>query len=342
MSEIRHDLLSDNYVIIAPERLHRPDHMSWEEATILPKTCPFCEGNEHRTPKELFAIRENSEPNSTGWKSRVVPNLYRAVQIEAPKQSAPDGIYSTWEGFGAHEVVIDTPRHLNHMSDFSVEEFYNWLRTLTSRVVDLHKDGRISYISIFKNDGASAGGTQQHPHTQIIALPTIPKSVIRKMERGYEYYKKTGRAILDDIVHQELKSKERIVSQNGNFVAFCPYASAYPFEVMIASSKKTFCKLNQIEDDDLHILAELLNDIFKRMSAQLGRFDFNLSFSMPPMQKSFDTADFHDHLEKICGFNIRIMPRIYRHGGFELATETMINPVEPERSAKLMRELSEE
>jgi len=338
MSEMRYDLLSDNYVIIAPERLHRPDYMAWKEEEVHMNACPFCEGSEHKTPPELFAIRDN-EANSSGWKSRVVPNLYRAVQIEADKTTNADGIYSRWEGFGAHEVVIDTPRHLSHMSEFSVDEFYNWLKTIAQRIVDLHQDNRISYISVFKNDGASAGGTQQHPHTQIIGLPTIPKNIIRKLKRSAEHYKKTGRSILDDIINQELATKERIVSQNGTFLSFCPYASAYPFEVMIASNKKTFCKLDQIEDDDLHSLASLMHDTFTRMKTQLGKFDFNLSFSMPPMQNSFDTEEFNNHLESICGFNIRIMPRIYRHGGFELSTDTMINPVEPERSAKLLREL---
>ena len=341
MSDIRYDLLSDNYVIIAPERLHRPDYMAWEEEDVHMIECPFCEGSEHKTPSELFAIRDDGDANSMGWKSRVVPNLYRAVQIEASKKTKSDGIYSNWEGFGAHEVVIDTPRHLSHMSEFSVNEFYTWLRTIAQRIVDLHGDGRISYISVFKNDGVAAGATQQHPHTQIIGLPAIPKNVIRRLERNYEHYKKTGRAILDDIVTQELASKERIVTQHGSFVAFCPYASAYPFEVMIASSKKTFCKLNQIEDDDMHSLAALLHDLFQRMRTQLGKFDFNLSFSMPPMQKSFDTSDFHEQIDAICGFNIRIMPRIYRHGGFELSTDTLINPVEPERSAKLLREAGE-
>jgi len=339
MSEIRYNLLDDRYVIVAPERLRRPDYMAWNrEVRNEAQSCPFCEGNEGLTPPELFAIRKSgSRPNGTAWHTRVVPNLYKAVQIETPNRSYSDGVNSIWEGFGAHEVVIDTPRHRESMQEWSVEEYYHWLRTIKSRLNDLRRDGRIVHISIFKNHGVGAGATQSHPHTQMVGLPVVPKSAVRRMQRNYDHYREHGRGIVEEIIAQEERDKKRLVDEQGAFVAFCPFAGAHPFEVMVAS-RKPFSAIEQIDDDNLHQLAVLLQRLFTRMCAQLGNFDFNLSISNPPMHESFDTVQLHGLVPRMCRFNLRIMPRIYRFGGFELSADTMINPVSPERSAELLKE----
>jgi UDPglucose--hexose-1-phosphate uridylyltransferase len=338
MSEIRYNHLDDAYVIIAPERLHRPDYMAWNSEVPTENDCPFCEGNETLTPGELFAIRDKGgATDSGGWHTRVVPNLYKAVQIEAPNRSHSEGVHSVWEGFGAHEVIIDTPRHHASMQEWTTQEYYNWLVTMKSRLRDLRGDSRIAHIALFKNHGMGAGATQSHPHTQVVALPVVPKSVVRLLERNYAHYREHGRGIVEDIVAQEERDAKRIVSSNGAFLAFCPFASAYPFEVMVVS-RELFSSLEQIDEDRMQQLSSLLHDLFKRMAVQLGNFDFNLTVSTPPMHKSFDTAQLHDLIDPMCRFNIRIMPRIYRHGGFELSTGTMINPVAPERSAELLRE----
>ena len=152
MSEIRYDLLEDNYVIIAPERLQRPAYnMAWKKEENI-AACPFCEGNESMTPPEIFAIRDNdSFPDEPGWKSRVIPNLYKAVQIEAPYGSRHKGMSNTWEGFGAHEIIIDTSEHFGCMADWTKETFVQWIYTLQQRVADLRHDDRIAFISLFKN-----------------------------------------------------------------------------------------------------------------------------------------------------------------------------------------------
>jgi len=148
MSDIRYDPCHDRYVIIAPERLHRPENLADIREDEEQKTCPFCEGNEAMTPPEIYAIRaENSSPDDRGWQTRVVPNLHKAVRIEAPHVSENKGIYQHHEGFGAHEVIIDTPRHLTTMGEWESETYVHWLTTLQKRVVDLKHDPRIVFIS---------------------------------------------------------------------------------------------------------------------------------------------------------------------------------------------------
>lgn len=337
MSDIRYDRIHDTHVIISPERLHRPDCYIEKSKEVDKTQCPFCEGNESMTPPEIFSIREEgSLSNEKGWKTRVVPNLYKAVQIEAPCEHHY-GIFEHWEGFGAHEVIIDTPKHHTSMAQWSVSEVVQWLQTLRARVSDLRRDERIAYISLFKNEGREAGATQSHSHTQLIGLPMIPKQQRERYRRNYEHYKNHSGALLETEIVQEEASNERIVAQKGDFTAYCPYASAYPFEVLI-SSKKALGQIDTLHDDTIAQIAPLILVILKNIKKQLGCFAFNLTVSTPPLQRNMFEYDILTHSDEVCRFSIRIMPRIYHLGGFEVSSEVMINPVSPEHAAKLLRE----
>lgn len=338
MSEIRYDKMHDTHVIIAPERLHRPDaNTHCKSENIDEASCPFCEGNEDMTPEEIFSIREKgSFANEKGWQTRVVPNLYKAVQIEVPHQHHY-GLFEHWEGFGAHEIIIDTPQHHTSMRQWSESGIKHWLKTLKSRVADLRRDHRISYISLFKNEGILAGATQTHSHTQLIGLPIIPKAEKEWFQRSYEHYRSTGKAILEDMLLQEEENAQGIIAKEGDFTAFCPYASAYPFEVMI-SSLKAVGQIDTLSEGSIAQLSSLLELILKKLKAQLGYFDFNLFISASPLQEGSLENDLLSCVDEALRFNIRIMPRIYRQGGFEVSTGIIINPVAPELAARLLRE----
>lgn len=340
MSDIRYDSIHDTYVIIAPERLRRPDcNFSESETEIIDEHCPFCEGNESMTPPEIFAIREQgSFSNEKGWQTRVVPNLYKAVQIETP-YIHHYGLFEYWEGFGAHEVIIDTPEHHTSMTQWSSGAVSSWLKTLRARVEDLRRDHRIAYISLFKNEGIQAGSTQAHSHTQIIGLPIIPKAQRDAYGRNYEHYKHHGCALLEATIRQEEEDTQRIVAANDEFTAYCPYASAYPFEVII-SSKKALGQIDTLSDSSIESAAPLLLAILKKMKMQLGCFAFNLEITTPPLQEATVDHDLLHNVNAACRFAIRIMPRIYKQGGFEASTGVIINPVSPELAAKLLRESS--
>ncbi|MEA3372753.1 MAG: DUF4931 domain-containing protein [Campylobacterota bacterium] len=338
MSEIRYDVLNDTHVIIAPERLHRPDQCGIDQETYASENCPFCEGNESMTPPEIFSLRgKKSFANEPGWQTRVVPNLYRAVQIEVQHQFYREGLFHKSEGFGAHEVIIDTPNHHSTMTQWSEEEIANWIKTMRARVSDLRHDHRITFISLFKNQGTQAGSTQPHPHTQLIGLSIIPKADRECYERTHTHYKTTGKALLESLLLQEEEEVKRIVAKAGDFTAFCPYASGYPFEVMI-SSKKAVGQIDTLSDEAILSLSSLLLDVLKKMERQLMCFDFNLQITTPPLQHGPLGSELLHDVEYACRFAIRIMPRLYRHGGFEVSTGMMINPVAPEMAAKLLRE----
>jgi UDPglucose--hexose-1-phosphate uridylyltransferase len=338
MSEIRYDRLHDIHVIIAPERLRHPDVIeSLEKEVVEPylsEPCPFCEGNESMTPPEIYAIRnKESFPNDKGWQTRVVPNLFKAVQIETPPNHHY-GLFEYWEGFGAHEVIIDSPVHRISMCEWSEEDAISWLKTLSQRVGDLRKDHRIAYISLFKNEGKNSGATMSHCHTQLIALPMVPKTVNELYRRTYEYYHTNAHALMESILSHEEETQSRIIEKVGKFTSFCPFASGYPFEVMISSITETG-QIDTLSTEEVESISTLLISTLKRLKRQLGIFHFNLWISTPSMNDGIDSSS-------ICRFTIRIMPRLYQYGGFENTTDILINPVSPELAAKLLRESNHE
>ena len=335
MSEIRRDRLNNQYVLIAPERLRRPDSNSLKkEKKRSAQRCPFCEGNEALTPPEIYAIRDN-EANTKGWKTRVVPNLYKAVQVELEDKSKRDGMFESIPGVGAHEVVIDTSCHDCGIEGLGASGIEDWLRTIIIRINDLKNDHRLIHFSLFKNVGFQAGATQEHPHTQILALPVMPQNELVFLERNRNYYRRHGRGKVEDIVENELTCKKRVLEKLGDFVAFCPFASAYPFEVMIAPTRN-IVSVHECSRDDIKDLSILMQHTFKKLKEQLGSFDYNLFFRLPPLNSNFENEPFMSHLHKNYRFTIRITPRIYRIGGFELSSGISINPVSPEECASLL------
>ncbi len=335
MSDIRYDLFTDRYVIVAPRRAQRPGFL---QSASMPQNqpCPFCEGNESMTPPEIYAIRPHGGANEKGWKTRVVPNRYNALAIEADTRWHRAGSFEWQEGFGAHEIVIDMPRHTLRMDQWQASEFSDWLATLQARAIDLHRDFRLVWLSIFKNHGVHAGATQAHPHTQILALPMIPKAKLVQLEHHVRYFREHGKPICEVLRDQELAAGERVVVQNDRFVAIVPFGSANPFEVWV-TPKTAIGSLMQLNPAEIDALSGLLVDLFGRMYGVLGNFDFNLWLEMAPLQKDGASEAIFEDAQKACRLGLRIVPRVTGMGGFELHSGMQINPLAPEEAAKLLR-----
>ena len=179
MSELRKDPVTGRWVIISTERRKRPTDFRLESVSITPDDgCPFCEGHEHMTPRELLAHRRNgSGPNSPGWDLRVVPNQFPVLRVEGSLDRQAEGLFDKMNGIGAHEVIIETPKHQESLATMSVDAVEQVLWSFRERVQDLKQDRRFRYIIIFKNHGAAAGASLDHSHSQLIALPIVPREV---------------------------------------------------------------------------------------------------------------------------------------------------------------------
>ncbi|MCK4440915.1 MAG: galactose-1-phosphate uridylyltransferase, partial [Sulfurovaceae bacterium] len=263
------------------------------------------------------------------WLTRVVANLYTALNLETKFESKRDRFFESFGGFGIHEVIIDTPKHIS-IFEFSEKEYFYLLKTIRTRVEDLKKDMRIKYLSIFKNYGLNAGASQSHPHSQIVGMPILPIAKRELLQREFDYYKKYGRKLLLDIVEEEIADNKRILFKNRNFISFMPYASLFPFEVMITTLDNSCFSFTSFSDMKLEELAIIIQKSINLLQKEIGEFNFNIEFFEPPINKNFDTEDLFDSIENFHLFYIRIRPRIFNLAGFEVMNEMYINPVEPE------------
>ena len=283
------------------------------------------------TPPEILAYREGGGDNDPNWTLRVVSNKFPALGIEGELGKAADGIYDRMNGIGAHEIVIETERHDIDLFDLPERRFQDVLWAFRDRLLDLKKDHRFKSVIIFKNHGAAAGASLSHSHSQLIALPVIPKRVMEEMAGCREYYRFRDRCVFCDIVVQEMEQKARIVEESGEFLAFAPYAPRFPFETWIVP-KSHQCAYEMIGEEQARALAAVFRRTLRRLNLALENPPFNFIIHSAPFQEG--AADFYH-------WHVEIMPKLTKVAGFEWGSGFYINPTPPEESAKYMRELPE-
>ena len=229
MPELRKDPIVGRWVIVAKSRAKRPHDFESTPRVHGGAFCPFCEGHEDKTPSEIIAYRNpGSAPNRPGWRVRVVPNKFPALEIEGDLNKRGEGIYDMMRGVGAHEVIIETPQHQLSTSELSEENLREVFWVYRDRLVDLKKDPRLVYGMLFKNVGSAAGATLEHTHSQLIVTPIVPNNVWEEMTGSLEFYNYRGRCVYCDMIQQELAFENRIVVEEPGFVAFCPFACRFP------------------------------------------------------------------------------------------------------------------
>ncbi|MDD5079079.1 MAG: galactose-1-phosphate uridylyltransferase [Candidatus Omnitrophica bacterium] len=333
MSELRRDPIGGRWIIVNNDDPMAPAGYGHQPQERKAKTssCPFCYGNESQTPPEIVVIRDNNTAaNTSGWQARVVANKFPALQIEGDLDRRGLGLYDLSNGVGAHEVIIETPYHHKDLCDLTDAELTNIIHLYCQRSLDLEKDKRFKYILIFKNYGASAGASLEHPHTQVIALPMIPKNVKEELSGAKHYFDYRERCIFCDMIRQELGDKERIVMENRNYVAFCPFVSRFPFETWVMPKRHTsfFC---QTPYEEMSELAVILKGVIARVKKVFGNTAYNFMIHTSPINTDGDINDsYHWHLE--------FMPKLTRVAGFEWGTGFYIVPTPPEMAAKFLRE----
>lgn len=333
MPELRKDPITQEWVIIATERGRRPSdfthlNIAEPEKPDFSPTCPFCPGKENMTPPEILAYRKSFAPNSADWWVRVVPNKFPALAIEGNLEKRGMGMYDLMNGMGAHEVIIETPKHNLDPSTVTQNQFAEVIWACRERYIDLRKDARFKYILFFRNHGKVAGASLEHPHSQLIATPMIPIDVVNEMQGAERYYQYRDRCIWCDMIQQELDSTRRIVSQTEHFVAFEPFASKYPFETWLLpkTHQASFSTMARERVDEF---AGVVQDALGRISRCLNGPPYNFAIHNAPCDR--DESDmFHWHMV--------IMPRLTIAAGFEMGTGIFINVTSPEDAARYLRE----
>ncbi len=330
MAEVRRDPVTNGWVIIATERAARPHDFHVSRGERSTEFCPFCEGNEDRTPPEITATRaDGTAPDSPGWQVRVVPNKFPALRPDSAFGAERRGLYESVGGFGAHEVIIETPRHFMSPTEMATRDFELVLRMYRQRAHALSADERLSYVLIFKNVGEVAGASIEHTHSQLIAVPVMPKRVHEEMRCCEESYGSHGRCLFCEILEQELQERERVVLETEHFVVLSPFAARFPFEMWVMPKEHSlhFMDLSDVGAADL---AGALQEALARLEVCLKDPPYNYAIHTAPVGGA-EVRCFHWHIE--------LMPRVTRVAGFEWGTGFYINPMEPERAAEFLRDV---
>lgn len=330
MSEFRRDPITGRWNIIDTDEPMRPGDFPVTLHTPSGSLCPFCTGNERLTPPEIYAVRPSgSPPNGPDWQVRVVSNKFPALRIEGELERRGLGVFDLSNGIGAHEVIIETPDHQKQMADLSLAELEQVLTAFRLRSLDLRGDRRLKYSLIFKNFGLSAGASLEHTHSQLIALPIVPKRVGEELKGAARYFEFRGRCPFCDMLNQEIEDDERLIEENKGFIAYCPYVSSFPFETWILprahSADFTSITTEQIQD-----LARLLRSVLLRLRLGLSDPSYNFIIHTAPIETQ-ERDDYHWHLE--------LIPKLTKVAGFEWGTGFYINPTPPELAAKVLREI---
>jgi len=329
MSELRRDPLLRRWVIIAPERradlitrrLSRPP-------VTQEKPCPFCPGNEHMNPHEIYVVRtERTTQNPQGWAVRITPDQKPLLRIESPLERRGVGLFDLMSATGAHELVTDTPDHDAHWADFDLTQMERLLRSYVSRYNDLRNDRRFHHAVIMKNYGAP-WSRYTHQHSHIVAMPFTPRRIDDEFIGAAEYFRLKERCVFCDCLREEETRRERVIATNNDFVAFAPFASGFPFEVWVLP-RRHMADFGEVGDRAVPALAAIFQETMSKLRTTLYDPHFSLALHSDTLKGSNGDA-FHWHWE--------LIPHLSGEIGMEWATGVYFNPVAPEDAAARLRE----
>ncbi len=328
MPELRQNMATKEWVIIATERAKRPDHFIDAKKTLTAETlqvfdanCPFCPGNEE------IELEIERTPFVGPWQTRVVDNKFPALSRAGALTRTHQGVHRSISGVGYHEIVVEHPLHNTTLALMTPAEINYVLQTFYSRGWEIRRDGRIEQIILFKNHGEQAGATHFHPHSQIIGLPVVPGEIRHRIEEARRFFDDNGECVYCTMLRDELEVQTRIVATNDHFAAFVLYAAPSPFHIWILPRQHSISFL-YAQPDELMALAQILSEVLRRLYIGLRDPSYNLVIRTAPTKEISN-----DYLH----WYITLIPRLSRTAGFELGTGMFINSSLPEESAAFLR-----
>lgn len=327
-SELRQDLVSGDWVAIAPARLKRPEEFikKPEKRKRAPlKDCPFenPQTTTHGEPLLMYTDFKTRE-----WTLQIVPNKFPAfVHQDICPTLKKRGPFSVYGGVGHHELVItrDHDKNLSHLSTSAAVEVFQAFR---DRYLMLFNDKCLAYISIFHNWGPKAGASIHHPHYQMIAIPVIPPDVEHSYRGSRSWFNEHKNCVHCKMIDWEKKEGKRIVYENKGAIAFTPFVSREPFEIRVFP-KKHLPYFENTLDEDMEFIVDTLRKSLQILNKSLKDPDYNFFIHTAPLRDKENYKHYHWHIE--------ILPKLDISAGFELGTGIEINPVDPDLATRILR-----
>jgi UDPglucose--hexose-1-phosphate uridylyltransferase len=338
VSELRYCPIKHRWSIIAPERGRRPGE------TVLPdvrepwpaENDPFARGNEKRTAPEICRFPTGAA--DTGWQVRVFANSFPVLRVEGEVVREAVGLNDTVTGIGAHEVIVETPDPGSELADLEIDHIGLVLGAYRARLLDLRRDLRLRYVLIFKNKGREAGASVDHAHSQLIATPIIPTTVVDELNSCRDHYRRRERCLFCDVIRQEKRLAERVCLETERYIAIAPFAASSPFETWILPTEHRH-DFALSSDEELRELAVILRDFLRRARTLLNDPPYNLVLhTVPNPHPRPGRPDFWTTIEYDYHWHFEFAPRTNRLAGFEWGSGYSINPTSPEEAARMIAE----
>lgn len=332
MPRLRQNIVTGEWVVIAPGRAKRPEDFVIEKPRTSARKapCPFCKGGDGFN----HALAEDRKNNVF-----VVPNKFPAFvksAKEAPPMIKEDlGIYTCLPALGGHEVIAIAD-HMRDISHLTQKDIIDLISVYQSRYLVYEKSTNVAYTMIIHNHGPEAAQSIEHPHSQLFASSVIPNYVLKEIDGSKKYYQKKNICVFCDIVKQEKAFKKRIIFENKNFIAFTVFAARFPFEVWIMPQKH-HPYFEDLEKEKLPDLADCLKDVLAKLDIKLNDPPHNFFIHTAPHKNNNDPAFDHFEGKKHYHWHIEIAPRISKFGGYELGSGMIIDVVEPEKAADYLK-----
>lgn len=328
MSELRQDVLSGEWVIVAPERGGRPrqlhEHGHDDAAPVHDPNCPFCPGSEAKLSAILTETPSSAPP---GWQTRIVPNRFPALSPGAPAKARGDGLHRALDGRGDHRVIVESPRHdmdLALMEDAAVTAVIDAWRRCHG---ELMAGPGTEAVFLFRNRGLKAGASLRHPHSQAIAMQMLPPRLAAREVRARELHAETGHCPVCALLEAECEDGARVFMEDRHFVALVPFAAACPFEFLVLPRRHA-AGFAAIGEDEASALGPFLRQALRRLYEAAGD---------PPYNLALETASRGEAQSPCQHWHIRVAPDITTPNGFDLAAGMPVNPNLPEADAKALR-----
>ncbi len=333
-SELRYDIASKDWVVIATGRAKRPESFKKEKRIrerSAKKDCPFCKIETQKTPVLIVNKGKVMSLGSKGeipeWTTAVIPNLYPAFVAQGKLDEKTEGkFYKTVRAVGHHEVII-TKNHDKSSALMKKKEIKEVIDVYQSRYLDLMEEPFVNYISIFHNHGRDAGASIYHPHSQLITTPLIDPDVKKALLNSKSYYRKNKKCIYCEMIKWERKIRKRIVFENKEFLVICPFASKMAFQ-MIITPKKHLPYFEEITEEQKKYLAQAFQKALSKLYKGLNNPAYNFYLHTAPCDGK-DYSFYHWHWT--------ILPKTSIHAGFELGAGMEISTIEPEKASQYLK-----
>lgn len=326
MPELRYNILTNEWVVIATERAKRPDQFIRKEALkplpVFDPKCPFCPGNEKMTPPETYVT-----PDAKNWRVRVSPNKFAALSYEGERVRTFQGIRRVISGVGIHEVIVETPEHNKTTALLTDREVETIIQTYLNRFRFASEDPRVEQVTIFKNHGEAAGTSLEHPHSQMVGTPVITYQLRARIINSLRHFDEYGECIFCHIREIEQSEGVRVVLETEHFVSFVQFAAFTPFSMLIMPKRHMACFI-ETNDAEAADLAKILRRTLAKLYHGLANPDYNYVIRTAPAE--YVGVKYHH-------WYVSIIPRLTKTAGFELGSGMFINVSKPEENASFLR-----